>query len=123
MASGSGIASQWTSGDGSVHGMLDAAARGDADAIAIRRRLFEAVASSVRILVLTLDVDLVVIGGGISGLGDTLLAAVREVISAWERTSPFLASLQLGDRIRILPPDIPTAATGAAWLGAAPWQR
>lgn len=123
MASGSGIASQWTSGDGSVRGMLDAAAHGDVDAVAIRRRLFETVASSVRILVLTLDVDLVVIGGGISGLGDTLLAAVREVIVGWESTSPFLASLQLGERIRILPPDIPTAATGAAWLGATPWQR
>jgi glucokinase len=123
MASGSGIASQWTSGDGSVRGMFDAAARGDVDAVAIRRRLFEAVASSVRILVLTLDVDLVVIGGGISGLGDTLLAAVREVFAGWESTSPFLASLQLGERIRILPPDIPTAATGAAWLGATPWQR
>jgi glucokinase len=123
MASGSGIASQWKSGDGSVRGLLAAADAGAADAIAIRRNLYEAVASAVRILVLTVDVDLVVIGGGISTLGSGLLDAVTSVIGEWEVSSPFLASLQLAERIRILPPNAQTAATGAAWLGATPWQR
>jgi glucokinase len=123
MASGSGIASQWKSGDGSVRGLLAAADAGDVGAIAIRRNLYEAVASAVRILVLTVDVDLVVIGGGISTLGSALLDAVTSVIAEWEVSSPFLASLQLADRIRILPPNAQTAATGAAWLGATPWQR
>jgi glucokinase len=77
--------------------------------------------AAVRILVLTLDVDVVVIGGGISGMGDELLTPVLAVLDDWATTSPFIASLELGSRIRILPPDIPTAATGAAWLGATPW--
>jgi predicted NBD/HSP70 family sugar kinase len=122
MASGSGIASQW-GGDGTIAGLFAAADAGDPDADRIRRNLFEAIASAVRILVLTVDVDVVVIGGGISTLGDPLFDSVREVISRWEKTSPFITSLQLRERIRILPPDIPTAATGAAWLGATPWQR
>jgi predicted NBD/HSP70 family sugar kinase len=123
MASGSGIASQWTGGDGTIVDLFAAADAGDADAARIRHNLFEAIASSVRILVLTVDVDIVVIGGGISTLGDLLFDSVRGVISRWEKTSPFITSLELGDRMRILPPDIPTAATGAAWLGATPWQR
>jgi glucokinase len=123
MASGSGIGSQWQSGDGSVHGMLAAAQAGDVGAIAIRRGLFEGVASAVRILVLTVDVDLVVIGGGISTMADALLDPVLAVIAQWESDSPFIESLELGSRIRILPPNAQTAATGAAWLGATPWQK
>jgi glucokinase len=120
MASGSGISSQWS---GSVTEMLAAAERGDEKAIEIRQRMFTAVASAVRILVLTVDVDLVVIGGGISLLGDPLLAAVRSVFDQWGGGSPFITSLRLGERVRILPPDSGAAATGAAWLGATPWQK
>ena len=123
MASGSGIASQWQDGDGSVHGMLAAAEAGDTVAAGIRRGLFEAVASAVRILILTVDVDLVVIGGGISTMGDELLHPLQAVIAQWETDSPFITSLELASRIRILPPNAQTAATGAAWLGATPWQR
>jgi len=120
LASGSGIASQRP---GSVPDLLEAAEAGDAEAIQVRRRMFEGVASAVRILVLTLDVDTVVIGGGISTMGEDLLGAVRAVFGAWEKNSPFITSLELGSRVRILSPDASTAATGAAWLGATLWQR
>jgi glucokinase len=120
LASGSGIASQRP---GSVSDMLAAAAAGEEHAIEIRRRMFDGVASAVRILVLTVDVDVVAIGGGISTLGDELLTSVRAIFAEWEASSPFITSLSLADRVRILPPNSSTAATGAAWLGATPWQR
>jgi glucokinase len=120
LASGSGIASQRP---GSVTDMLAAAAAGDENAIAIRQRMFDGVASAVRILVLTVDVDVVVIGGGISNMGDELLAAIRDTVSGWEATSPFITSLGLSERVRILPSNSSTAAIGAAWLGGTPWQR
>jgi glucokinase len=120
LASGSGIASQRP---GSVADMLAAAAAGDAHAIEIRNGMFVGVASAVRILVLTVDVDVVVIGGGISNMGDDLLDAVRDIIADWEATSPFITSLGLGERIRIMPPGLSTAAIGAAWLGRTPWQK
>jgi glucokinase len=120
LASGSGIASQRP---GSVPDMLAAAEAGDSQAVEIRQRMFEGVASAVRILVLTLDVDLVVIGGGISSMGDDLLAAVRGIVAEWEAASPFITSLDLGERMRILPPGSSTAAIGAAWLGRTPWQK
>ena len=120
LASGSGIASQRP---GTVPELLAAAAAGDEAAIDIRQGMFVGVASAIRILVLTVDVDVVVIGGGISGMGDELLGAVRSIFAQWESTSPFITSLDLGSRTRILPQGSSTAAIGAAWLGRTSWQR
>ena len=119
MASGSGIARQWGTGeDNSVSAVLDAADAGDTRALEIRRRLFEGVATSVRILVLTVDVDLVVIGGGISHLGDRVLGGVGSILEAWGAQSPFIDSLDLPSRMRRLPEGTPVAALGAAYLGS-----
>lgn len=115
VASGSGILRQW--GTGSVTDMLDAADAGDARATEIRRRLFEGVASAIRILVLTVDVDLVVIGGGLSGLGDRLMHGVTAVLDGWAAQSAFVSSLEMTGRIRVLPIGSPVAALGAAHLG------
>jgi predicted NBD/HSP70 family sugar kinase len=124
MASGSGIARQWAHVDGNaVSAVLDAAEAGDERGIEIRRRLYEGVAHSVRILVLTVDVDLVVIGGGISGLGERVMGGVREILDAWSAQSPFIDSLGLAERIRLLPAGAPVAALGAAHLGGTPWQK
>jgi predicted NBD/HSP70 family sugar kinase len=120
MASGSGISAQWPAG---VTDMLAAAGGGNARAIDVRERMFDTVASAVRILALTVDVDVVVIGGGISTMGEPLLTAVQAVFEKWEGDSPFIASLRLGERVRILPPDSGAAAIGAAWLGAVQWQK
>jgi len=118
MASGSGIARQWGTGESnSVTAVLDAADSGDTRALDIRRRLFESVATSIRILVLTVDVDLVVIGGGISRLGPRLLGGVNEIFDGWAANSPFIASLDLPSRVRLLPEGSPVAALGAAYLG------
>jgi glucokinase len=116
VASGSGIARQW--GGGSVTDVLDAADAGDAVAIEIRRRLVDGVAAAVRILVLTVDVELVVIGGGLSRLGERLMTPVNDVFARWGELSPFVASLDLAGRVRVLPGDVPVAALGAAHLGA-----
>ena len=48
-------------------------------------RLVEGVAAAVRVLVLTVDVDTVVIGGGLSRLGERLLGDVRDVLDDWAR--------------------------------------
>ena len=119
VASGSGIARQWATGEeNSVTAVLNAADAGDPRAIEIRRRLFEGVAAAVRILVLTVDVDLVVIGGGLAKLGPRLMDGVQLVIDGWEAQSPFIRSLELGKRLTLIPSDSPVAALGAAHLGA-----
>ena len=121
MASGSAVARQWPSDDPTpVRALFTAADGGDPLAIEVRGRLVENVAAAVRLLVLTVDVDSVVIGGGLSSLGEVLLAEVRAVLERWAATSPFLASLELPQRVQILPRDFPAAAVGAALIGATP---
>jgi len=118
VASGSGIARQWRTEDVlPARSLFQAAAAGDGEAQAIKDRLAEGIAAAVRVLVLAVDVDTVVIGGGLSHLGDPLLGDVHEVLEDWERTSPFLASLALPKRVRLVPPGSPIAALGAAIVG------
>jgi predicted NBD/HSP70 family sugar kinase len=120
VASGSAVSRQWPSDAASpVHALFDAAEAGEALAIQVRRRFLSNVASAVRILVLSVDVETVVIGGGISSLGDPLLAGIRGSLDGWSQTSPFLASLRLSERVRLVPPGTPVSAVGAALVGGA----
>ncbi len=114
-ASGSGIA--WQAGGESASSVL-ARADVDADAALIRDRLFEAVATAVRILILTLDVDEVLLGGGLTRMGPGLMEGTQRVMRGWERRSEFMASVDLTARTRMLDPDVPLAAIGAAMRGA-----
>ncbi len=118
VASGSGIARQWRTDDPlPARALFAAAADGDREARVIAARLAEGIAAAVRVLVLTVDVDTVVIGGGLRHLGDRLLSDVHEVLDGWARTSPFLASLALSRRVRLVPEGTPVAALGAALVG------
>ncbi|GGF29473.1 ROK family protein [Subtercola lobariae] len=121
VASGSGIARQWQTDDPKPAQSLFAAAdAGDPHAADIRSWFIDGIASAVRILVLTVDVDTVVIGGGLSNLGAPLLDAVTEVLAEWAESSPFIASLDLGRRVELLPEGFPAAAVGAALVGVTP---
>lgn len=114
-ASGSGIS--WQAGGESAESLL-ARADADADAALIRDRLFEAVATAVRVLILTLDVEEVLVGGGLTRMGPSLMEGARRVMREWERRSDFMSSLDLTARTRMLDPDVPLAAIGAAMRGA-----
>lgn len=119
-ASGSAVARMWpTSAELPALELFDAADAGDRLAWSVRHTIATGVASAVRILVLTVDVETVVIGGGLSNLGERLLAPVTEVLQGWGVDSPFLRSLRLPERVRMLAPDLSAAAVGAALVGAA----
>ena len=121
LASGSAIARQWPTDDPKpARALFAAAASGEPRAAEVKQRFVENVAAAVRILVLTVDVDSVVIGGGLSSLGSVLLDDVRDVLAAWEAVSPFLASTGLSDRLAIVPAEFPAAAVGAALVGVTP---
>lgn len=118
LASGSAISRQWPVSHGSpVQNLFEAAERGDAHAIEVKRGLVTNIAAAVRVLVLAVDVDTVVLGGGISSLGETLRSTVGDVLESWAAESAFLASLSLAARVRLAPSDYPSAAVGAALVG------
>ena len=58
-----------------------------------------------------------VLGGGVAHLGEPLRLAVAPALLDQAAASPFLASLDLAGRLRVVPSDYPVAAVGAALLG------
>lgn len=118
-AGGGALAQRWgRPGALPVRDIFDAADDGEPDAFELRRGLAYGVAAAVRVLVLTADVDVVVLGGGVSALGDRMLNLVVSELEASAAASPFLRSLQLPARIELLPAGSPAAALGAALIGA-----
>ena len=120
LAGGGAVAARWArAGAFPVRDVFDAADAGDPIALSLRGDLAYGVASAVRVLVLTDDVDTVVLGGGVSTLGARLLGDVTEVLEKSAAESAFLRSLNLPQRLEILPAGSPAAALGAALVGDA----
>jgi predicted NBD/HSP70 family sugar kinase len=81
-------------------------ARGD-DVIA-------AVAWAVQLCVMTLDVDVVAVGGGMTRPGEPFLLRLVDALAKAEAGSPMLAATGLGRRVRLAPADAPLGSLGAA---------
>lgn len=105
MASGSALAALWPSGSGQPA------------AVVVRDRFAARVADAVRLVALTVDPAVVVLGGGVAQVGDRLRVAVAHALAEQAAASPFLRSLDLPGRLRLAPLDVPVAALGAALLG------
>jgi glucokinase len=119
IASGSALAAAWPS-SGHVppaQALFAAAQGGDPKAIAVRDEFAAGVASAIRVLALAVDPRTVVLGGGVAQLGEQLRVAVAARLLDQAASSPFLASLDLAGRLRVVPSDYPIAAVGAALLG------
>ncbi len=118
-ASGGALAAAWPGpGDRPAPvALFEAAAAGDPSALAVRAGFADAVAAAVRLLLLTTDVAHVVIGGGVSELGDPLLAVVRAELDRSARDSAFLAAMQMAGRVSLAPRGVPVGAVGAALAG------
>ena len=118
VASGSALAAAWPSGEiPPAQALFAAAADGQVKAIEVRDRFVAGVADAVRALSLAVDPKTVVLGGGVAHVGEPLRLAVAAALRAQAAASPFLASLELADRLRVVPADYPVAAVGAARLG------
>ena len=93
-----------------------AAAAGDQTAETIVNRAAEAIARMVHELVLAYDVELVVIGGGISRAGQPLLDRVRSGLSRIGAPSPFAAELLAETEVRLVGADQDIGTRGAIAL-------
>lgn len=119
LAGGGAIAERWRHAAAlPVRDVFDAADAGDAQARELRAGLARGVAAAVRVLVLTADVDAVVLGGGVTALGGRLMSDVSAELTASAEASPFMRSLRLEERVELLPAGSPAAALGAALVGA-----
>lgn len=120
LCGGGALARAWgRGGDLPVRDILDAADAGDETALALRDDLFRGAAAAVRALVLSADVETVVIGGGLTALASRIEPGIRAWLRRDAAESPFLQTLRLDERIELLPADSPVAAIGAALLSSA----
>ena len=120
LCGGGALARAWgRGGELPVRDILDAADAADETAIALRDDLFRGAAAAVRALVLSADVETVVIGGGLTALAPRIEPGIRARLRRDAAPSPFLQSLRLDERIELLPADSAVAAIGAALLGSA----
>jgi glucokinase len=115
VASGSAIARVWPADDGRspTEDLLRAAAAGHPGAVAIRDQLAGHLADAVLLLMLTMDVELVVLGGGVAEVGEPLLGAVRVAVRERAGVAAFLEAEDLADSV-VLAPHAPVGAIGAA---------
>jgi glucokinase len=116
--SGGSIDARWPS-DGVTPApvaLFAAAAAGDVRAVSIRDSVISAVATAVRVLVLTTDVPLVVLGGGVAALREPLLEGVVGVLDAQATGSRFLRSMRIPERVVLTPAGVPVGAVGAGLL-------
>ena len=116
-ASGSALERLWP--EAAVNGwdVLGSAARGDEVAELAAQTLVWGVALAVQLLVIASGAESIVMGGGLTSMGEPLLDRIRVELTAKADASPFLASLNLPERLTFLPAGVPVAAIGAARLG------
>lgn len=111
LGSGGAIAERW--GPHGAAALWSAADAGDQLAVEVRTDLVGAICSTIRLLVLTLDVDVVALGGGVAELGDPLMRELQRAMAVEADRSPLLATLRLGDRVQLLPAGSPVGELGA----------
>ena len=100
--------------DGRADELWNAADGGHTSAIAIRDDAVAALAWCCQVVLLMLDVDRIVIGGGVGvKLGRRLIDPITEALSERELRSPFLASFGLSRRLTASPTGIEVGALGA----------
>lgn len=117
-ASGSGLDRNWPTVDGRpAVALLAAASAGEPRAAELALRWFDELVGALNVLVLTLDVEVIAIGGGMSRIGEPLLDGIRRSVDRAAAQSPFLAHLDIAERVELAPDGVPVAALGAALIG------
>jgi predicted NBD/HSP70 family sugar kinase len=100
--------------EGRADELWNAADAGHTAAIAIRDDAVAALAWCCQMVLLMLDVDRIVIGGGVGiKLGRRLIDPITEALSQRELRSPFLASFGLSRRLTASPTGVEVGALGA----------
>jgi predicted NBD/HSP70 family sugar kinase len=120
VASGPAIARRWpaSNGEAPAVALVTAAGAGDPAAMALLDEVAGHLALAVTLVALTVDPDVVILGGGVAEAGPSLLAAVRAALGRRPETAVVGAG-DLPERIALVPSDLPVGAIGAAALAGA----
>lgn len=118
-ASGSAIRRSWNDPRSpDAIALVQASDDGQISATHTYRRLIGGLAAAVRLIAVSQDPDLIVLGGGVTNIGERLLRDLRTELVAAGDSSAFLRSLDLPSRVTLADADAPVATYGAALVGA-----
>jgi len=92
------------------------AAAGDPLAGSIVARAAAYLARAVYLLVLSYDVECVVLGGGVSRSGEAFARPLRRALAALRADSPLALSMLSDEKVVVLPSDVNAGAVGAVYL-------
>ena len=96
--------------------VYDAAAAGDPIAAAVADETGRVLARSLAGLILTCDLDLVLLGGGVSGAGGAFLDPILAELDRLRAASTLVAALIPEGAVRALPPEFDPVAWGGVAL-------
>jgi len=123
IASGPAIARLWREGSGGTVGedatakmVYAAAAQGQAEATAVVRKVSQALARAVYLLVNLYDVEIVVLGGGVTGSGSAFLDPIFSALEQMRSQSGLVRSALPAGILVALPPGHDAATWGAIKL-------
>ena len=116
IASGPAIARAYEGGDGTAQAVFAAARKGDVRAQAAVRRSAAATARAIQLLVMSFDVEKVVLGGGVLGAGEAFLDPLEEALDVMRKDSPVASRMLPANKIVAAPPAADVARWGAVLL-------
>lgn len=93
-----------------------AAADGNPTAQAIVQRVSDYISQAIQWLIMTYDVDQVVLGGGVSGAGTAFLTPILSVLSNYRAQSALFATMLQESKIVLLPTGYNAGTWGAVYL-------
>jgi glucokinase len=96
--------------------VFEAAAAGDAIAAEVIESAGRAVGWGIHLLALAYDLELIVIGGGVSHAGEPFMAPVRREIERLRDASPLARELLAAGVVQLLPPGADAGAWGAVTI-------
>lgn len=104
----------------STHDVYELAAEGHAAAQAAVARAAGYLSRAVYLLLMTYDVEKVVLGGGVTRSGAAFEYPLRRAMDALRADSPLTASMMPDEKVVIIPSDYNVGVVGAVYLAPAP---
>ncbi len=95
------------------------AAQGEPTAGRVITRASSFLARAVYLLVMTYDVEQVVLGGGVTRAGAAFEQPLRQALAALRADSPLAAAMLPDEKIVVVPPDFNAGVVGAVYLAEA----
>ena len=96
--------------------VYETAVQGNPAAQRVVQRVSQHLSRAVQWLIMTYDVEKIVLGGGVTRSGDAFLAPILHELARLRQQSTLAAELLLDEKLRLIPPDYNPGVWGAVHL-------